>query len=140
MSNSHDHTEKHHGIVFFGYLKCLFGVLESLCRVGGLKHRHLGRDGIMTGILLVLRGMHSGVVCHANNETCVDSGVRHRKERVGRHVEANVLHSASTALTVEGRAKGDLESDLFVGSPLAIYIVIFSRKFGDLRAGSSGIA
>ena len=48
----------------------------------------------MTAVLLVLAGVHSGVVGNADNKSAVHARISHGEERVGSNVETNVLHCA----------------------------------------------
>ena len=48
----------------------------------------------MTAILLVLRGMHTGVICNNYNKTCIYTCVRRCEKRVCRNIKTNMLHSA----------------------------------------------
>ena len=133
------HTDENGSVEFFGELEGELGEFKRLCRVGGLKHWELGRLGIVTGVLLVLRGVHTGIVGNEDDEAAVYAGVGHGEERVGCHVETDVLHSAGSASAAEGSAEGGLESDLFVGRPFAVDLVVFSGEFCDLGGGSSGV-
>ena len=48
----------------------------------------------MARILLILRGVHTRVVSHADNHTAVDACVGHCEQRVSRDVKTYVLHTA----------------------------------------------
>ena len=52
----------------------------------------LAKRGEVAVVLLVLRGVHAGVVGGDDHQAGVDAGERERHERVGGHVEADVLH------------------------------------------------
>ena len=92
------------------------------------------------GILLILAGMHTGVIGNADNKTCVNAGVAHGEERVAGNVETNVLHAAKCSLAGKSCAEGNFHCNLFVGSPFAVNFLIFCSLFAYLGAGSSGIA
>ena len=112
----------------------LKGSLDERLRLGGigrLEHGNLGCDRVVTGILLVLRGVHRRVVRDENHHTAVDARIGKRKERVSRHIETNVLHRAGAANAAQGRAERDLRRDLLVGRPFAIDFVVFRGEFRD---------
>ena len=94
----------------------------------------------MTGILLVLRGVHTGIICHADDHTGIHAGVGNGEQRVCRHVQAHVLHSAEAALTGQACAEGCFHSHLFVGRPLSVDLFVGSDTFGNFRTGGAGIA
>ena len=93
----------------------------------------------MARILLVLRRVHGGIVGNADHHSGIDAGIGKRKERVRRHIQANVFHSTSTANAAERGAESNLHGNLFVGRPFAVQIVIFGKKFGNLGGRGAGI-
>ena len=48
----------------------------------------------MTGVLLVLGGMHAGVVGNADDHAACNTDVCTDEERVSRDVQSHVLHAA----------------------------------------------
>ena len=94
----------------------------------------------MAGILLVLGGMHARIVRHGADHAGVHADVRSRIQRIGRHVEADVLHGTEAAGAAGGRAERHLKGHLFIGGPFAINVVaILDDVFRDFGAGSAGI-
>jgi hypothetical protein len=69
-------------------------VLVGFLRRGGLQHRHLGGAGVVPIVLLVLRGVHLGVVGHDHHDPALYTRVGQGEERVRGDVEADVLHGA----------------------------------------------
>ena len=144
VCNAGAHAQQNGGVKFLGESKSGHSHLACLGGVGGLQHGHLGGDGVVAGILLVLRGVHTGIVGHAQYKTAVDAGVGHGVKGVGGHVQTNVLHGASRARACERCTEGDLKGDLLVGCPFAPQVgaiaAIFGGKFGDFGGGRSGVA
>ena len=93
----------------------------------------------MAGILLVLRRMHTCIIGNANDHTCVDAGIGNGKQGVCRHIQANVLHGAETALTCKAGTESSFHSNLFVRCPLSIDFFIGGYTFGDLGTGGAGV-
>ena len=92
----------------------------GLLAVGRLEHRDLGELGVVAVVLLVLRGVHAGVVGADDDQAGVDAGERERHEGVGGHVETHVLHGHDGAHAGERSAHGGLEGDLLVDAPLGV--------------------
>ena len=94
--------------------------------------------------MLVLRGVHTGVVGHAQHKTAVHAGVGHGVKGVSGYVETHVLHGAGGTGAGEGCAEGYLQGYLLVGGPLAVhigaYVPVFRGVLGDLGGGSAGVA
>ena len=132
--------QEHGGIVFLGQLVGDLSKAVGLLGIRRLQHGQFGGDGIPAGVLLVLRGVHARVVCHADDHARVDAGVRNGEQRIGRHIHAHVLHNASRSLACQGCAEGHLHGDLFVGRPFAVDLRILGSLLGDLGAGRARIA
>ena len=79
----------------------------------------------MARILFVLRRVHSGIVCNADDHTAVYARVRNSKQRVGGHVKSHVFHSASRPCARKARAERRFSRHLFVGRPLGVQAVVF---------------
>ena len=62
-------------VEFLGYVVGQLGELKALGRIGRFQHRKLGADGVMTGILLVLGGVHPRVIGHGDDHPGVHAGV-----------------------------------------------------------------
>ena len=54
MGHPGAHLEEYRRVELFGNFVSQFGVGERFRRIGGLQHGYFGRDGVMTGILLIL--------------------------------------------------------------------------------------
>ena len=140
MGHPGAHLEKHRAVEGLGNLIGPHGEGPALGAVGGFQHGELGGAGIVPGVLLVLGGVHPGVVRHADDHAGVDAGVRHGKQRVRRHVQSHVLHAAETALSRETGPKGRLHGHFLVGCPLAVDFVVLGGLLRNLRTGGAGIA
>ena len=140
MGNPSTHPQDHRGIIFLGQLEGCLGKCLGLRRIRRLQHGHLGRNGIVPGVLLILRGMHPRIIRHADHNAAVDAGIGQGKQRIRRHVQSHMLHGAAAANPRQGCAKGGLQGDLLVGRPFRIDFRIFRRFLGDFRGGRARIA
>ncbi len=140
MGDPGAHLDKDRGVETFGHLVGFLDELKGLGRIGRLQHGQLGRLGIVAGILLVLGGVHARVVRHGDDHAAVHARIGNGKQRVRRHVQADVLHPAEGARPGQARAEGRFHGDLFVGGPLAVNLVKFGCFLGDLRARGARIA
>ena len=141
VADAGGHAQHDGGVEALAELVAHDGHVLGLLGVRGLKHDKLRRDRVVARILLVLRGVHARVVGHADDHARVAADVAHRETRVGRHVQADVLHRREGAAADKGGADRRLKGDLFVGRPLAGYavLVLFGNVFQYLRAGRAGI-
>ena len=80
---------------------------------------------MMTGILLILRRVHTGVICNSNDYASVYSCVRYGVQKVGRYVQTNMFHSAKRTSTCNGCAGSNFGCDFFIGSPFTIHFFKF---------------
>ena len=134
------HLQQHRGVELLRQVIGQLGKLQGLGGVRGLQHGHLGGDGVVAGVLLVLRGVHPRVVGHADDHAAVHAGVGHGEQRVGGHVQAHVLHAAEGPLARQAGTEGHLHGHLLVGGPLTVDLGEFHGLLRDLRAGGAGIA
>ena len=116
------------------------GHVEGLLRVGGLERDRAGELLQHAVVLLVLRGVHAGVVRRDDDEAAVRPLERVGHQRVHRDVEADVLHAHEGAAAGDRGADADLHRDLLVDGPLAVY---FALEPGDvlenLGGGGAGV-
>ena len=135
MGDPGGQPQQHRRVESLGQLIPQLGESQTFGGIAGLQHGHLGGDGVMAGILLVLGGMHPGIVRHGADHAAVHPYVGGGIKRVGRHVQPHVLHGAEAAGAAGGRAEGDLEGHLLVGGPLGIDIrAVLHHAFGDFGA------
>ena len=141
VADARRYAEEHRRVELFGNLEGFLDVVEALLAVGGLDHRNLRVRGVEAVVLLVLRAEKARVVRGHYHEAAVDARVGEREERVGRDVEADVLHRGERARTRYRSAGRGLERDLFVSRPLGIDPGVLVRRevFENLRRGRSGI-
>ena len=134
------HLQQHRGVELLRQVVGQLGKLQGLGGVRGLQHGDLGGDGVVAGVLLVLRGVHPRVVSHADDHAAVHAGVGHGEQGVGGHVQAHMLHAAEGPLSRQAGAEGHLHGHLLVGGPLAVDFGELHGLLGDLGAGGAGIA
>ena len=140
MRNPGGQPQQHRRIKLFGQRICQLGIIPALSGITRLEHRHLRRNRMMAGVLLILRGMHAGIVGHRDHQAAVDADIRRGIQRVGRHVQPDVLHCAEAARAAGAGAVRHLKRHLFVRRPLGIDVLfILYHAFGDLGARGARI-
>ena len=139
MGDPGGEAQQHRGVEPFGELVGQFRIGQALRRIDGFEHRHLGRDGVVPGILFVLGGVHTRIVGHGTDHAATNPDVRGGVEGVGGDVEADMLHRAEAAGAAGGRAEGHLKGHLFVGRPFRVDFAVLYGGFGDLGTGGTGI-
>ena len=133
-------AEKHRQVELLGDLVCSLHEVQTLLRVGGLDHGELGGERVMAVVLLILRGMHTGIVGRDDDKAAGDAVVGSGEDGVCRHVHANVLHGAHRPDARDAGAVCHLGSHLLVGSPFAVEVVtVLGEILEDLRAGGARI-
>ena len=132
MRHAGAHLHNNGRVKLLGNLICLLYEIPRLRGICGLKHRNLRRHGIMSGILLILRGVHSGVVCNANDQTGIHASIRTSKEWISRHIKSHVLHAAKASLSGKACAKSHFHGNLLIRCPLTINLIILCSLFRHL--------
>ena len=95
----------------------------------------------MAVVLLVLGGVHGGVVGRDNDEATVNTVVAGGEDGVSGHIDANVLHGGQTADAAKSCADGHLGCDLLIGGPLAVQaVLILGQVLKDFGAGGAGVS
>ena len=134
------HLQQHGGIKLLRKFISQLGKLKGFCRIGRLQHGDLGSSGIMAGILLILRRVHTRIIRDTDDETGIDTGVGNGKQRVRRHIQTHVLHAAERPAACQRRTEGRFQSNLFIGCPFCVHFLIFGDGFGNFRTGGTGVA
>ncbi len=114
------HPQHHGRIESLAHRERLFHELAGLRGTGRLEHRHLRIQGHPPRVLLVLRGVHAGIVTNHNDKSRQDAGVGGRHQRVHRDVESDVLAGEQAADPADRGPQSHFESHLFVDRPLGI--------------------
>ena len=140
VGNPGAHPQQHRRIILLAQLKGALREGVRLRRIRGLQHGHLGRHGIVPGILLVLAGVHGRVVRNAHHQPGGHARVAHGKQRVRRHVQPNVLHGAGAPHPRQACPEGRLHGHLLIGRPFGMNVVVLRQEFRNLRGGGSRIA
>ena len=140
MRHARGQAQNDRRIVFFGKFEGELGKIFRLLAVGRLQHGHFRADRGQAGILLVLRREYGRIVRHGDDEAAVHARIRGGKERVARHVEADVLHGNDGASPLYGRADAHFQGHLFVRRPFAVYFGKARELFRDFRGRRSGIS
>jgi len=122
----------HHGRVEpLAEVERLLNELLGLRGTGRLQHRHLRVDRHPAGVLLVLGGVHAGIVGDYDDESGVDAGVGGRHQRVHRDVKPHVLAGEQAADPGHRGAKGHLIGHLLVHGPLRVDVFEPRQGFQD---------
>ena len=139
MAHAGGHAQQDRYIVLFGQLEGQLGHIQAFLRVGRFQHRYFGRFGVIAVILLVLGAEHAGLVRGDDDSAAVDPGIGKGEQRIGRHVQTNVLHGTDGAAAGNRRADGALQGHLFVGRPFRVDFFHLGEVFQYLRTWSAGI-
>ena len=133
-------AQQHRHIKALGDLKGRPGKVQTFLRIRRLQHGQPGGTGIVTVVLLILGGMHAGIVGGDDDEATAHAVVGRSKNGIRRHIDAHMLHGADASDAGDGSAVGHLRSHLFVGRPFAVKgVFILGEGFKHLCAGRAGI-
>ena len=111
----------------------------SLLRIGRLEHRHAGRDRVTPVVLFVLARRHARIVRGDDDQRAAHAGIGGGKQRIGGHIQADVLHRAQRARSAEGRADGDLQRHFLVRGPLGMAAEL-GEMLQDFRGGRARVS
>ena len=115
------------------------GEVVGLLRVRGLEHGHAGGHGVAAVVLLVLAGGHARIVGGDDHQARLHVRVGGGEQRVGGHVQPDVLHGDQGAGAAEGRPQAHLQGHLLVGRPLGAAAQLVER-LQDLSGRRARIA
>ena len=107
----------------------------ALVRRRGLEHGDFGEGGEETAVLLILRPPCPGVVAHQDYQSGVYAGHVQNHEGVQRDVHTHALHAHEHAAASLGDARGNVERDAFVQTPLGI-VAVFAGSVGERGKGA----
>ena len=75
MGDTHGKAKEYRRIVLVAELEGELGEGPAFLAICGLQHGTVGGAGIETAILLVLAGMHAGVVGYGDHQGAGDAGI-----------------------------------------------------------------
>ena len=144
MGQTGDQAHQYRFSRLLGEVKTGAGHVVGLLLVAGFVHGDEGEVPVEAAVLLVLRGVHAGVVRghhHQSAPHACDAGI---DKAVRCHVHAHVLHAHHGALACERHAQRCLHGRLFIGRPAAVHFSFggFGSPlyiFGDFGGGSARI-
>ena len=116
--HAHEHGEAYLLAQLVGLLHHVVGLLLGAGLQRG-NHRELT---VEAAVLLVLGGVHRGVVSHEDHQAAVHTRHTRVNEGVGAHVQAHMLHADQRTLAHEGHTQGSLHSRLLVSTPAAMNV------------------
>ena len=99
----------------------------GLLGVGGLEHRHPGELREVAVVLLVLGGVHAGIIRGDHHHSARGAHVGERHQRVHRHVEPHVLHRRQRTRAGDRGTDRGLHRDLLVDGPFALHRILELR-------------
>ena len=132
--------QDHGRVKLLGQLIGELGKLLTLGRIGGLQHGDLGADGVIAAVLLVLGGVHAGIIGHSDHHAAVYADIGHGKKGISRYVQSHVLHSRKRTRAGKAGAGRHFHRHFLIGRPFALDLPIFGGGFRDFGTGSAGIA
>ena len=139
VGSSCSHPEDKGSIKLFGQvIRCLH-IGHAFGAVGRFHHRQFGTDGVMSAVLFVLGGMHTGVICHADYQPGGHTGIPGHEQRVSGYVKAHVLHPAESPAAADSSTHSGFQGNLFIGCPFGVDFGIFCNFFRNFRTGSPRI-
>ena len=113
--------------------------LLGLGGTGRLEHRQLGVEGHPACVLLVLRGVHPGVIRDHDDEAGQNAGVGGCHQRVHRDIQPDVLARKQAAGPGDGRPESNLEGHFLVDRPLRIHLGELGQGLQNLGRGRARI-
>ncbi len=140
VGDAHGLVQHDRGVEALRDLERAAGEVVGLLRVGRVEARDAREGRVVARVLLVLRAVAGRVVGGQQHEAGVHARVGHAHERVGRDVDAHVLHRGERAHAAHGGADGHLEGDLLVGRPLAVDAVLLHQVLERLGRGGAGVS
>ena len=139
VRDARTHTKQNRRVKFFRQFKRFFCKEQSFRRICGFEHRYFSCNGVVAGVLFVLRRVHTRIVCNTDHKTGIYTGIGKREQRVCSDIQPYVLHSAAASGTRERCAECDLHRYFFIRRPFTVYFFIICGKFRNLGAGSARI-
>ena len=139
MADARRQPQQHRRVELLAQLKRGDRQVFRLLAVAGLQAGNTGELGEGAVVLLVLAGVHRGVVGGDDHQARLDAGHRRVHEGVGRDVQADVLHGRQGALARVGRADRHVHGDLFVGRPFGVDVGETREFFEDFGGGGAGV-
>ena len=144
MAEARNEAHEHGDAELFGELETVAGHVVALLLVGGLKRGDESKLGVETRVLLVLGGVHRGVVGNDYKQTAVGAGHAGIDECVGGYVHADVLHRHDGAFAAERHTKSFLDGGFLVRRPMRVDGTLFCErmhlhKFKDFSRRSAGV-
>ena len=140
MRQARCQAQKNGRIVALAQFKSALNIIMAFLTVGGFQHGNMRRAGDHAAVLLVLAGMHIGIVRRHDHQPRVHARIGRGIQRIGRHIDAHMLHAAHGARARHGRAEGRFHGYLFVGGPFAVDFGISGAELRNLRARRARIA
>ena len=133
-------AEEHRQVEPLGDLIGRLHEVQALLGVGGLHHGQLGGLGVVAVVLLILGGVHTGVVGGDDDKPAGDAVIGRGEDGVRRHVHPHVLHGAQGPDTGNAGSVGHLCGNFFIGGPLAVEgVLVLGQVLEDLRTGGAGV-
>ena len=121
---------EHGRAVLFGQFERLLHHVVGLLGRGRIEARDFRKARERAGILLRLGADRTRIVGHEHDHAALDAYVFHAHQRVGRDVQAHLLHGHKDAGAAVRRACGDFHGRLLVDGPLDVSALRSSLRNG----------
>ena len=132
MRDANRRADEEGHIESLGKLERVARERERLGGISGVEHGNMRRAGVVVGILLVLRGVHAGIVGCQHDKTPADAGIGCREQGVRRDVHADVLHGRKNAGAAGRCADAHFNGNLLVHAPLGVDAVLLRERLERL--------
>ena len=131
-------AQQHRASDALGELERILDHSVGVCDARRIEARELGvlREGAR--VLLGLRRDGTGVVGHQDHHAALHTYICKAHERVGRHVQAHLLHGDQRAGARVGGAGGNLHGSLLVDRPLHVGLATLALGHGLEHLGGRG--
>ena len=137
VGHAHGGADEERHVEALGKIEGIAGERQGLSGIGGIHHGDVSRRRIVMGVLLVLGGIHAGIVGCKHHIPAADAGIGGGEQRVRRNVDADVLHGGQHARAGRTCADAHLNGDLLVDAPFRVHAVHLRKglkRFGGRRA------
>ena len=137
VGHAHGGADEERHVEALGKIEGMAGERQGLSGIGGIHHGNMSRRCIVMGVLLVLGGIHAGIVGRKHHIPAADTGIGGGEQRIRRNVDADVLHGGKHARAGRACADAHFDGDLLVDAPFRVHAVHLRKglkRFGGRRA------
>ena len=114
------HPEIRHVLIAFEAVEGGADQVLGLLAVRGFDTRDPGEAGIVAVVLLILRGMHTGIVCADDDQSSRRSDQADGHERIGRDIQPHMFHTDQGPFPCIRHAQPRFHGSFLIGGPLSV--------------------